>query len=188
MITRNLGENFKVVLSTKKTLFGASASEFIVTYADINDLGEKTVIAGGATEVVTFIASGSEHTATTTASASHGAKLLYVDTVTSTLEEGDTIEYAVGLYAYIQKIVNDKVYLKTSIKAVVASGVTLTEVGNIGQYVTENISILAEGEYIVAIEGSDFGVLVEQRVQVVDGTVTTSPDTDAPHETIAVGY
>jgi hypothetical protein len=188
MILRDLGENFKVVLSTKKTLFGAIPSEFIVTYAEINSLGVKTVVAGGATEAVETIAGGSEHTATTTASAGYGSKKLYVDSNTSDLAEGDVIEYATGLYAYIQRIVADKVYLKTGIKTAVASGVVLTQVGNTGQYTTADVAIPTEGEYIVAIEGSDYGVLVEQRVKITDSTVTTTVDTDAPDETIAVAY
>jgi len=186
MIKRDIGENFKVVLSTKKTLFGAIPSEFIVTYAEINNLGAKTVVAGGATEAVEVIAGGSEHTATTTANASYGSKLLRVET--SDLVEGEAIEYATGLYAYIQRIVADKVYLKTPIRTAVASGSTLTQVGNTGQYITADISIPTEGEYIVAIEGSDYGVLVEQRVKVSDSTVATTVDTDAPDETIAVAY
>lgn len=186
MITRDLGENFKVVLSTKKTLFGASASDFTVYYADVNDLATKTVVAGGATEAVATVAT--PNTATTTSSAGYGAKLLHVDAGTSSLAEGDVIEYATGKYAYIQRIVADKVYLKTAIKVAVSSGATLTQKGNTGEYTTPDVSISTTGEYIVAIEGSDYGVLVEQRVKVVDATTGTAVDADAPTETVAVAY
>lgn len=186
MVTRNLGENFKVVLSTKKTLFGAVASDFTVYYADVNDLATKVVVAGGATEAVATVAT--PNTATTTASAVYGAKLLYVDAGTSSLAEGDVIEYATGQYAYIQRIVADKVYLKTPIKTAVASGATLTQKGNTGEYTTPDVSIPTAGEYIVAIEGSDYGILVEQRVKVVETSTGTAVDADAPYDTVAVAY
>jgi len=188
MTERAIGENFKVVLSTKKTLFGAPASDFTTYYSDVNDLATKTVVPGGATEAVVAIASGDEHTATTTAAAHRGARKLYVDSANSTLEEGDTIEYASGKYAYIRRIVNDKVYLKTPLKANVASGSTLTQVGNTGEYSTADIAIPAAGEYIVAIEGSDYGILVEQRVKVVDPSAGQTVDPDEPDDTVAVAY
>lgn len=188
MIEREIGENFKVVLSTKKTLFGAPASDFTVYYADVNDLATKTVVSGGATEAVEAIASGDEHTATLTASAPYGSRRLFIDAANSTLEEGDVVQYAAGKYAYIQRIVSDKVYLKTPIRAAVSSGDTLTQVGNTGEYVTPDISIPAAGEYLVAIEGSDYGILVEQRVKVVDPSAGSTVDADAPAETVAVAY
>jgi len=188
MITRNVGENFKVMLSTKKTLFGAASDEFSVYYADINDLTTKTEIPGGATEAIVPIADGDEHTATLTAPVAYGSRLLYVDGANSTLEEGDTIEYASGKYAYVMKIVGDKVYLKTPVKAALVSGTTVTQVGNTGEYTTSDISIGGAGEYIVAIEGSDYGILVEQRVKVVDPDAGQSNDPDAPDETVAVAY
>jgi hypothetical protein len=188
MVERNINENFKVVVSTKKTLFGASASDFDVYYAPVDDLTDKTVVSGGLTEAVIQIASGDEHTATTTASSAYGSRLLYIDDANSTLEEGDTIEYASGKYAYIRRIVGNKVYLKTPIRANVASGTTLTQVGNTGEYTTQVISIPATGEYIVAVEGSDYGILVEQRVKVVDPDAGTSIDPDAPDDTVAVAY
>jgi len=188
MIIRNIGENFKVVVSTKKTLFGAPASDFSVYYAPVDDLTDRTIVSGGLTEAVETIASGSEHTATTTTPASYGSRLLYVDGANSTIEEGDTIEYSSGKYAYVMKVVGDKLYLKTPIKASVASGATLTQVGNLGEYTTPDISIGNAGEYIVAIEGTDYGLLVEQRVKVVDPTAGQSNDPDAPDETVAVAY
>ena len=186
MITRELGENFKVVLSTKKTLFGAPSDDFNVYYANVNDLSAKTVVAGGATEAVATV--DTPHTATTTAAAPYGSKILYIDSDNSTLAEGDTIEYAAGNYAYIMRIVNDKVYLKTGIKTAVASGDTLTQKGNTGEYTTPDIALSTAGEYIVAIEGSDYGILVEQRVKVVDPYAGTATDPDAPEETVAVAY
>lgn len=186
MITREIGENFKVVLSTKKTLFGAPDTDFTVYYADVNDLSTKTVVSGGATEAVATLST--PHTATTTAAAPYGSKVLHVDSANSTLVEGDTIEYATGKYAYVMRIVNDKVYLKTGIKAAVASGDTLTQKGNTGEYSTPDISISTAGEYIVAIEGSDYGILVEQRVKVVDPSTGTAIDPDAPSDTVAVAY
>lgn len=50
MTIREAGENFKAVLSTKGTLIGLSPSKFVVTYANINDLVNKIVVIGGATE------------------------------------------------------------------------------------------------------------------------------------------
>lgn len=188
MTERNMGENFKVVISTKKTLFGAPSSDFNVYYADVDDLSTKVAVSGGLTEAVETIASGNEHTATTTAVVSVGAKLVLVDDSTSTLEEGDTIEYATGKYAYVSKIVGNKVYLKSKIKTAVTSGATLTQAGNTGEYTTADIAIPAVGEYIVAIEGSDYGILVEQRVKIVDETSGSTTDPDAPDDTVAVAY
>ena len=188
MIERNVGENFKVMLSTKKTLFGAPATDFQVYYADVNDLANKTVVSGGVTEAVETIASGNEHTATTVAASSYGSTLLLVDDTGSTLQEGDTIQYATGKYAYIKRIVGQKVYLKTKLKEAVPSGATITQVGNTGEYTTADISIPSAGEYIVAIEGSDYGIMVEQRIKVADPTAGTTIDPDAPDDTIAVAY
>lgn len=188
MITRNVGENFKVVVSTKKTLFAAPSADFVVYHADVNDLSVKTVISGGITEAVETIAGGTEHTATTTAAASIGARLLFIDDTLSDLAEAETIEYAAGHYGYIMSIIGNKVYLKRGIKVAVGSGATLTQAGNTGEYTTADISIATAGEYIVAIEGSDYGVMVEQRVQVVDATVGSTTDPDAPDEAVAVAY
>jgi len=185
MITREVGENFKVIVSTKKTLLGASASKFSVTYADVNDLGTETIVAGGATEAMVQIATGSEHVATLTAVAAVGTKLLLIDTATSTLVAGDTIEYATGLFTYVQKIVGTKVYLRTPIAVALASGVSVTQAGNLGNYATQDISIATAGEYIVSVESNDFGIFVEQRVKVV-ATLSAVTDADAPVETIAV--
>jgi len=185
LITRNIGENFKVVLSTKKTLFGASTTDFKVTYADINNLSTKTSVAGGAVEAVEAVAT--PHTATTTASAIFGDKKLTVSN-TSTLVAGDVIKYSTGKYAYIQSIVGSTVYLNTPLRANVSSGSTLTQVGNLGQYTTPTISITTAGEYIVSIESSLYGVFVEQRVKVVDTAIIASVDANAPVATVAVAY
>ena len=186
MTTRDIGENFKIVLSTKKTLFGAVATDFKVYFANVNDLTAKTVVDGGISEAIADI--DVPNTAIVAMPAPYGAKLIHIDENTSTLEEGDVIEYSAGEYAYIQRIVADKVYLKTPIKTAVASGAMLTQKGNTGEYTTPDVSIPTVGEYIVAIEGSDYGILVEQRVKVVDSTVSTAVDTDAPSDTVAVAY
>lgn len=188
MVTRNIGENFKVVVSTKKTLFGAPASDFTVYYAPVSDLTAKTVVDGGLTEVVEQIDSTNAHTATTTAASAYGSRVLYIDAQNSTLQEGDVIEYASGKYAYIMRIANGKVYLKTPLRANVAAGATLTQVGNTGEYVTPDIAINEVGEYIVTIEGTDYGILVEQRVKTVDPNAGNTIDPDAPDEAIAVAY
>lgn len=188
MVTRNIGENFKVVVSTKKTLFGAPSSDFKVYYAPVDDLTQRTEVPGGLTEAVDTIESGSEHTATTTAASRYGSRVLFVDGQNSTLQEGDTIEYATGRYAYIMRIVGNKVYLKTPLRANVPSGATIKQVGNTGEYLTPNIAISEVGEFIVAIEGSDYGILVEERVKTVDPSAGNAVDTDAPDEAVAVAY
>jgi len=186
MEQRETGENFKVVVSTKKTLFGAPASDFKVYYAPVDDLGNKTAVIGGATEATITIASGDEHTATTVAASPAKSKILYIDDENSTLQEGDVIEYSTGYYGYILRIVGQKVYLKRRLKVAVASGATITQVGNTGEYVTPDIAIQAAGEYIVTVEAPDYGILAEQRVAVVDPN--TAGDPDAPEETVAVAY
>ena len=188
MVIRNIGENFKIVVSTKKTLFGAPASDFKVYYAPIDDLTNKTEVPGGLTEAVENIDSSTAHSATTTAASAYGARVLFVDGQNSTLQEGDTIEYATGKYAYIMRIVGNKVYLKTPLRANVPSGATIKQVGNTGEYTTPDIAIGEAGEFIVAVEGSDYGILVEQRVKVVDPSAGHTVDTDAPDEAVAVAY
>ena len=188
MVTRNIGENFKVVISTKKTLFGAQPSDFKVYYAPVDDLTQMTQVSGDVTEAVVAIADADKHTATTTAFARHGSRTLIIDGQNSTLQEGDVIEYAVGHYAYIMRIVGDKAYLRTPLKVSVPSGTTLNQVGNTGEYTTPDIAIGSAGEFIVAVEASDYGILVEQRVKVVDPSAADSYDPDAPDEAIAVAY
>jgi len=188
MVTRNIGENFKIVVSTKKTLFGAPSSDFKVYYAPVDDLAQRTEIPGGLTEAVDTIDSASAHKATTTSLSKYGSRVLYVDSANSTLQEGDTIKYAEGKYAYIMKIVGSKVYLKTPLRANVPSGTTITQVGNTGEYVTPDIAINEAGEYIVAVEGSEYGIMVEERVKTVDPSAGHTVDTDAPDEAVAVAY
>jgi len=185
MITRNKNENFQVVISTKKTLFGASASDFVVSYAPIDDLANKTIVSGGITEVELETA---DHTATTTAIATIGAKMITVDGANSTLVEGDTIEYATSKYGYISKIVGDNIYLKRAIKETIASGATINQSVKLGEYTTPIISIDTVGEYLISIEGSKYNILVEQREKIVDESTSTSTDPNAPDEAIAVGY
>jgi len=188
MVKRSIGENFKVVISTKKTLFGVPSSDFKVYFAPVNDLTNKTEVAGGLTEAIIPIADADKHTATTTAAAQYGSRLLYVDSSASTLQEGDVIEYAAGKYAYIMRIAGDKIYLKTPLRANVASGATLTQVGNTGEYTTPDIAINETGEFIVVVEGSDYGILVEQRVKIIDPNAGNVIDPDAPNEAVAVAY
>lgn len=185
MDKRNIGENFNLVISTKKTLLGASATDFKVAYANVNALKDRTLIAGGATEAIKTIITA--HTATATASALAGAKKIHVDSATSTLEVGDTLEYSSGLFTYIQSIVADKVYVRTPLKVSIATSSTLTQVGNMGEYATEEFSFAQEGEYLVTLENPNAGVFVEKRIKVVAiGTSDTDPD--APIETIAVAH
>ena len=188
MTTRNVGENFNVVVSTKRTVIGAPATDFVAYYAPADDLTSRTEIPGGLTEAVETIASGDEHTATLTQPASYGSRLLYVDDQNSTIAEGDVIEYSSGKYGYVMRIVGSKVYLKRPIKASLASGATLTQVGNTGDYTTPTISLGNAGEYIVTVEGPDYGIIVSERVKVVDPSAGSQPDPDAPDEAIAVAY
>lgn len=188
MTNRNIGENFNMVVSTKRTVIGAPASDFYVYYAPADDLTNTTEVAGGLTEAVETIASDDAHSATLTQPAAYGSKLLYVDDQNSTLQEGDVIEYAAGKYGYILRIVGQKVYLKRPVKASLASGDTLTQVGNTGDYTTPTISLGNAGEYIVTVEGPDYGIIVSERVKVIDPSAGSRPDPDAPDEAIAVAY
>ena len=185
MITRNINENFNIVVSTQKTLFGANRDNWSVYYAPITDLANKTTVDGGMSEAVADITDA--HTATVTQPASYGSRLIYIDGANSTLQEGDVIEYKEGLYGYVQKIVGDKVYLKRGIKANLEANDTLTQVGNTGEYTSSTISIADIGEYLITIEAPEYGILVSERVKVT-GETTSKSDTDAPDETVAVAY
>ena len=180
-----VNQNFQEALSTKRTLFGASASDFFVYYAPIDDLANTTPVVGGMTEAVETV--GTAHTATTTAVSAYGSKVLHIDGANSDLVAGEVVEYATGKFAYIRKIVNDKVYLKTAVKASVASGATLTQAGNTGEYKSGDISIPSAGEYAITIESPEYGIVVTDRVRVVTEE-TTAVDPDAPTDTVAVAY
>ncbi|WP_456390338.1 hypothetical protein [Hydrogenimonas sp.] len=114
--------------------------------------------------------------------------MLVVDGANSTIEAGDTIEYSSGKFAYVMKMVGDKLYLKTPIRAAVESGATITQVGNTGEYVSADIAISGEGEYAITIEASEYGIVVEDRVRIVDSSSGETVDTDAPVDTVAVAY
>lgn len=188
MTQRNIGENFNVVVSTKRTVIGAPASDWMVYYAPADDLASSTAVSGSVTEAVEVIASGDEHTATLAQPAGWGSRLLHIDDQNSTLQEGDVIKYATGLYGYVMRIVGSKVYLKRPIKANLNSGDTLTQVGNTGEYMTPAISIGTAGEYLVTVEAPDYGIMVSERIKVVDPSAGGQPDPDAPDDAVAVAY
>ncbi|WP_456432674.1 hypothetical protein [Nitratifractor sp.] len=134
------------------------------------------------------IASGSAHSATLTQPAGWGSRLLHIDDQNSTLQEGDVIEYATGKYGYVMRIVGSKLYLKRPIRANLNAGDTLTQVGNTGEYMTPTISIGTAGEYLVTVEAPDYGIMVSERVKVVDPSSGSQPDPDAPDDAVAVAY
>lgn len=182
----NIGQNFNIVVSTKATLFGALAGDFKVTYAPTNDLTNRTVVAGGLTEAVDTVAT--PHEATLSSSASYGAMYLNVNTGHD-IVSGDVIEYGAGLFAYVSKATATRLYLRTKTRASVASGATISQVGNTGLYKTADFGIATEGEYLVSIEAPEYGIIVESRVRVVDETVETVIDGDAPiYSEVAVAY
>lgn len=185
MRTYQTNQNFVEAMSTRKTLFGAASTDFIVSYAPIDDLANVTVVSGGMTEAVETIVTA--HAGTTNAPSAYGSKILYVDGANSDIVAGDTIEYATGKFAYVLKVVGDKLYLRTPIRVSVASGSTITQVGNTGEYASENIAIAAAGEYAITIEAPVYGIVVTDRVRIVD-EATSSVDADAPVETVAVAY
>lgn len=186
MRTYAIGQNFNVVVSTKATLIGAAASDFVVTYAPVNDLTNKTTVAGGLIEAIESI--GTAHTATASANAAYGASVINVN-AGHNIESGDVIEYATGLFAYVTKAMDTKLYLRTKIRTSIASGATLTQVGNTGLYKTSDIAIASEGEYFVSIEASEYAMFVESRIAIIDESTTATIDGDAPvYSEVAVAY
>jgi hypothetical protein len=186
MKSYNLGQNFNIVVSTKATLFGALAGDFDVYYAPTNDLTNRTVVAGGMSEAVETVAV--PHEATLSSSASYGATYFNVSTGHD-IEAGDVIQYAVGHYAYVSKVTATKLYLRTKARLAVSSGATITQVGNTGLYKTADFGIPTEGEFLVSIEAPEYGIIVESRVGIVDATVVTTVDSDAPiYSEVAVAY
>lgn len=181
-----VGQNFNVVVSTKATLYGAQASNFKVSYAPTNDLLNRTEVANGIAEAVDTIET--PKTATLASASKVGSVLLTLDTGHS-FESGEVIEYQAGSYAYISKVVGDKLYLKTRLRADLAIGDTVTQVGNTGLYKTDDFAIQQEGEYLVTIESPEYGVMVESRIGIVEQADTPTVDGDAPIYTeIAVAY
>lgn len=186
MKTYDLGQNFNIVVSTKATLFGAGASDFNVYYAPTNDLNNRTAVTGGLTETLETVET--PHTAELSSNASYGATYLNV-TSGHDVVSGDVIEYATGLFVYVTKAIDTKLYLRTRIRSAVASGETVTQVGNTGLYNTADFGIATEGEYLISIEAPEHGIIVESRVGIVDSTVETVVDGDAPvYSEVAVAY
>jgi hypothetical protein len=182
----NVNQEFNVVVSTKATLYGALAGDFEVYYAPTNNLTNRTSVAGGLTEAVETI--DTPNTATLAASAAYGSQLLIAQSG-HTIEAGDVIEYATGKMAYVAKVVGEKIYLRTKLQTGVASGATITQVGNTGLYNTVDFSIPSIGEYLVTIEAPEYGIMVESRVGIVEESEATPIDGDAPiYSEIAVAY
>ena len=183
----NENQNFNLIVSTKNTAFGIPSSAFSVTYASVDNIAAKTAVTGGAVEALSTI--GTAHTGTTTASASYGSISLSVDSSKNTIVAGDTVEYATGMYAYVSKVVNGTIYLYTPIRSSVASGATITQVGNEGVYATSNIAIPTSGEYLVQISAPEYGIDVEERISVNAPVATKTPDANAPvYAGVAVAY
>jgi hypothetical protein len=186
MKTYEIGQNFDVVVSTKATLLGAASDEFSVVYAPTNNLTDTTSVAGGMSEAVESIATA--HTATVNGYAPYGATYITVDSGHDVVS-GDVIEYATGKYVYVTKATATKLYLRTKLRASVADGATLTQVGNTGVYVTPEFAIQTEGEFLVTIESPEHGIIVEERIRTVDSTVEQVIDPDAPvYSDVAVAY
>ena len=186
MKTYNIGQNFNIVVSTKATLFGAEASDFNVYYAPVNDLTNITAVASGLTESIETVETA--HTATLSVGANYGATFLTVDSGHD-VASGDVIEYATGKFAYVTKAMDAKLYLRTRIRVAIASGATLTQVGNTGLYTTADFAVPTEGEYLISIEAPIHGVMVESRVGIVDNSDHTVVDGDAPvYSEVAVAY
>jgi len=186
MKTYEIGQNFDVVVSTKATLLGAGADEFIVNYAPTNNLTNVTAVTGGLSEKVKTI--GTAHTATVSGGASYGASYITVASGHD-IVSGDVIEYATGKYVYVTKAVDTKLYLRTKLRATLEDGATLTQVGNTGVYSTEEFAISSVGEYLVTIEAPEHGIIVEERIRVIDTSVEPVIDPDAPvYSDVAVAY
>lgn len=181
-------QNFRVVVSTKNTLIGGDVSKFSVFYAPIGDLLNRTSVSGGVSEVVETVDSSTAHSATVNGAVSYGARVIPVDSGHNVVS-GDVIEYATGMYAYITKAMDTKLYVRTPVRAAIADGATLTQKGNTGVYETADIAIASEGEYLVTIEAPEYGISVEDRIRIKDTTVEPVVDSDAPvYSEIAIAY
>lgn len=185
MRTYNENQNFNVVVSTKSTLIGAAASDFVVTYAPVSDLTNKSIVAGGLIEAIESIAT--PHEALLSANAPYGSSVLNVNTGHN-ITSGDVIEYATGLFAYVTKAMDTKLYLRTKIRAALSSGATIVQAGNTGLYRTSDIAIATGGEYFISIEAPEYAMFVESRVAIINESAAAI-DGDAPiYNEVAVAY
>lgn len=181
-----IGKNFDVVVSTKATLLGVGADEFSISYAPTNDLTNETFVNGGLSEVVKTVSTA--HTATVNGNVPYGATYIRVDSGHN-IESGDTIEYATGKFVYVTKSTATKLYLRRRVRALISDGATLTQVGNTGVYATPEFAIQADGEYLISIKSPEHGLIVEERVRIVDSSVDTVIDPDEPvYSDVAVAY
>jgi len=190
MFDKMINQDFTLDVTTKGTLFGASADAFNVKYAPVADLTSVTEVAGGCTEFVATIANPRQIKPSVPAVI--GNKIIRFDpsdkdsngNPTTTIQAGDVIEYADGMYVMVLKVVNGKAYLKTPLRAVVNAGDIKKQVGNTGIYKTANFSIPTAGDYVVMIYAPTYDIFIEKRISVIDDTVHT--DLDAPQDTTAV--
>lgn len=186
MKTYEIGQNFDVVVSTKATLMGVGASEFNVSYAPTNDLTNATTVSGGMAEKVETVVTA--HSATANGVVPYGVTYIVVDSGHDVMS-GDVIEYASGKYAYVTKATDTKLYLRTKLREAIADGSTLTQVGNTGVYCTQEFAIQSVGEYLITIESPEHGVIVEERIRIIDSSVQQVIDSDAPiYSDVAVAY
>jgi len=207
MFDKMINQDFTLDVTTKGTLFGASADAFNVKYAPVADLTSVTEVAGGCTEfvatvsnprqikpsvpavignkIIRFDPSDKDSNGNPTTTIQAGDVIEYSNgNPTTTIQAGDVIEYADGMYVMVLKVVNGKAYLKTPLRAVVNAGDIKKQVGNTGIYKTANFSIPTAGDYVVMIYAPTYDIFIEKRISVIDDTVHT--DLDAPQDTTAV--
>ena len=190
MFQKAVNQVFNLDVTTKGTLFGASADEFSVSYAPANDLTQVTEVSGGCSEFIRTIDNPRQIKVSQHAPA--GSRVLHFDpndkddsdNPTTTIKAGDVIEYATGKYVMVLKVINGKAYLKRPIKVAVSAGTTLQQAGNTGIYKTPDMSMTTAGDYIVMIYAPEHNVFIEERVTIVD--TQTHYDGDAPDNTTAV--
>lgn len=173
-------EHFNVVISTARTLIGADVSKFKVSYSPVMDMDNITVVSGSTTEVEKTITT--PHTAT---GVSTPNTRTYINVQSGhTIEAGDVVQYATGKFGYVLSVDADTLMMKRPIKAAVADGATITQVGKMGDYVTPNISISEVGEYSITIEAPEYNIITQSRIKISEEQQTSS----SSDETISIAY
>ena len=163
--TFKTGATFTPTVDSNRDVYGASG--FKVSYVD-KSTGAVTSIPDDLTEVTKTV---DGNTSDLNGMVKTGARTIEVLDGTQ-FNDGDTLKDVDGGYHYILSITGNTIELKSPIKADIADGSTMTQVGNTGIYFV-HMTIATAGSYNVIISNPSLNmqneiVSVEIRDEVLD--------------------
>ena len=142
------------------------ASSFSMVIKSMVDGSDVANAGAGTFEELINTASG--NTATTDLVAAIGDQTITL-TAGSTLTVGEAFDDGAGNFSYVSSVYGNVIGLKKPLTAEIASGATLTAVGNTGLYKAE-ANIATVGEYMVTVAHPEFGHIA-LKYNVVENTL-----------------